>query len=530
MKLKDALKKFNFLKRIVEIHDTVLCKIATSLANTLKGNENVITTYFASKNAPITVLHEWDEVFNANKHKVNAELLAIENANRRKVGPRSIQVPYAERRNAVLSTYRNQDEQHVARINLPEGPGNLEPLSIDEAKLKIKNSSNSGLPYLEKKGKVVDKTIANFDYLIKRKDQCMLFTRTTENKKTRNVWGFPFADTLLEMVYYFPLLAYQRTLFWRAALISPDAVAANITIIIDEAIALGKLLYSVDFAAFDASVKYQYIIKVFDYIKSCFHKVFRGLLDYICERFYTIGLITPTGLLRGKHGVPSGSTFTNEVDSILQFGIAMTCSFIKAKACMIQGDDGVYSMFKEDIPEFEAAFEYAGLKLEKSKSMIAKNCVVFCQNLYHPDYRDSNGRINGVYSTYRALNRLMFQERFVDFSKHGIKSRDYYGIRTLSILENCKYSPLFEELVRFVLTKESITLDISNDTLTRYCTYLKIVDQTSTSLNHQYGTQVMGIREFASYKMAVKIMAEEEFVERRTMMAQQSEQTISTTV
>jgi hypothetical protein len=44
--------------------------------------------------------------------------------------------------------------------------------------------------------------------------------------------------------------------------------------------------------------------------------------DYIAWRFGNIGLITPDGVKDGPHGVPSGSTFTLEVNSIAQILIA----------------------------------------------------------------------------------------------------------------------------------------------------------------------------------------------------------------
>lgn len=507
MKLKEALKKFNFLKRLSLPDRKVEC-IANHLAMTLKGSTDVHVTPLAKNSDPIVVLYEWDQIFNQNLHKMNSTLQDLERANRAKFGPRSVSVPWGERIPAFLQTYTNQDESHVIKFNFKPGSNDLTPTSINNAISTLRSTTSAGLPFLEKKKKVIPILADIFDEIISRKDPCVLYTRSQENKKTRTVWGYPIADTLLEMLFYIPFLEYTKTLYYRAALVSPELVAKRITEMIINAIANNLVLYSVDFAAFDASILYQYIEASFEYIKSHFATAFHPTLNYICERMYTIGIVTPTGIYVGKHGVPSGSTFTNEVDSIVQFCIASTLSFIKADECMIQGDDGVYAMARENIAEFEQAFAYAKLKLEKSKSHIATNYVIFCQNLFHIDYI-VNGQIGGIYPTYRALNRILFMERHVDFKTMGVDGKDYFGIRCLQILENTKYHPLFEDLVRFVLDKEQFSLDISDDGLRKFCTYQNASVKTTFNLNHQYGSQVEGIKGFAAYSVIQRMMEED---------------------
>lgn len=515
MKLKDALKKFNFLKKL-DIDDTALAKVANHLALTLKGSTEIYLTPLAKHGNIVTIIYDWHVIYMANQHRMNKTLIDIENSNFKKIGPRSIAVPWSERISSMKASYTNQDHNHVPKFKMKDGNGDLTATNIQDASKKMKGSSSAGLPFLGSKKNNLVKLLSNFDEYKKRKDPCMLYTRTTEDKKTRNVWGYPFADTLYEMLFYFPLLSLQRTKFYRASLVSPDIVAIRITELIDRAKKEDKILYSVDFAGFDTSVKYQYIKCAFNYIKSCFISDYAPFLDYICDRMCTIGIVTPTGILNGYHGIPSGSGFTNEVDSIIQLGIASTCPFISETNCLIQGDDGAYMLSEQDIIEFEASFAYAGLKLEKSKSHVAKDYIIFCQNLYHNDYRNDDGLIGGIYPTFRALNRILFQERFINFDKIGIKGKDYYGIRCLTILENCKYHPLFRELVRYVLTLERYTLDVSDDSLVKYCTYLNINDHTIGSLNHQYGSLVMGIKSFEAYKIAKEILAEEEFANRHT--------------
>lgn len=507
MKFKQALKKFNFLKKL-DVPDNTVIKLANILFMMLKGSKEQYLTPLATKYGYYECLAEWDEITKAESHRINEPLAKLEYQNREKFGPRSYMKPWPERLPDLRASYDHQDDSFIPHFHHRPGKNNLAPVSLNEAVAKSKLSSSAGLPFVSKKSKCVDLLLSDFDTFRHRKDPCLCFTRTAENSKTRNVWGYPFADTLFAMQFYMSFLKHERTLYYRAAVVSPEVTAERITKIIDKAIATGRLVYCVDFKGFDSSVKYQYIIKAFDYIKSCYYEPFHPFLDYICERMYSIGIVTPTGIYRGNHGVPSGDTFTNSVDSIVQSGIAFTLDFIREDECQVQGDDGLYILKFEDIKEFVNNFTKAGLKLETTKCNIANDHAIFCQNLYHVDYRCDNGLLGGIYPTYRALNRLLFQERFVNFNKMGIRARDYYAIRTLTILENCKHHPLFEEFVRFIIQREQNSLDVSEDSIIKYCNYLNLRDSTSTMLNHQYGSKVIGIRNFESFKLATKILAE----------------------
>lgn len=510
MKLKDARKKFNFLK-VLDLPDKEFLALANSLEKIISGDSQIHMTPLATKCNPFHFRVEWDIIYDANKHKLNPTLQDLEASNQAKFGSRSEQLPWAQRVDDLKRSFV-QDDSHVPKFYPLRGDGKLSPISVGEAMEKIKATSSAGIPFLEKKGKVKQLLLDNFYTYLDKKSPCALFTRTQEGHKTRNVWGYPFADSVYEMCFYSPFLVQQKTKWHRASLVSPETVATRVSAMIHKARASNRLLYSVDFEAFDASVRYQYIIEAFEYIKSCFSPTFRNLLTFVCERFYTIGIVTPIAIFKGKHGIPSGSTFTNEVDSVVQEIIAKTCEFIKDGEFQVQGDDGAYMMHMEDVVDFEASFKYAGLKMsdrrKKKKAHLSKDYVVFCQLLYHIDYADDDGHIGGIYPVYRAINRLLFQERFVNFHKANIKGRDYFGIRTLSILENCKYHPLHEDLVRFVLAREKYSLDVSDDGLSKYVN-AKMEQHASGAFGNQYGDNVYGIRDFVTYKLVAKILAEQ---------------------
>lgn len=520
MKLRAALKKFDFIDKIKIPGVNAVLVLISNLVLILKGIDKKHLTPFASSYPdksvppeliPLSILVDWDMVFEKNKHKLNAPLLEFDLNQRKSFGPRSVAVPWPERKQGLLSSFHCQVDNFTPVFYSLEDdcPGNLNRFPLADVLGKVRRGTSSGLPLLCKKGAAVDRTIDDFDALIARKDPAVLYTRTAERKKTRNVWGYPLADLLYESFFFFPFLNYMKTKFWQASLVSPELVDVRITAMILEAIRRGKYLYSVDFIGFDASCRWQLIVRAFDVVKGCFDERFHGFIDEICERFYTISIVTPTGILRGKHGVPSGSNFTNVIDSIIQAGTALSLKFISECWMLINGDDGLYMMYAEEIDEFEAVWKRNGLNLGTEKSLKSMNSATFCQRFYHIDYLE-DGLIGGIYPTYRAINRLVWLEKFTNLKKIRMSSRDHFGIRALTILEQCKYHPLFEDLVRFVLEREKFALDVSEEGIVKYCEMLsKGRLDDFEDLNQSHLLPETGVKLFASYQMIQKIISEE---------------------
>jgi hypothetical protein len=478
-------------------------KLTLNINRVKSGSNAVITTPLASEVKPETLLAEFDAIFNSNKTRINSVLNSLEEANRSKFGPRSISLPWAERRDALTSSFGSSyvDTSHLKRDS---GYNRLRPISLANAANLLKNDTTSGLPYYARKGSIKERVLDDYDNLINRRDPCVLFTRTQEMGKTRNVWGYPVVDTLNEMRYYAPLLEYQKKLMYRSALLKPDVVDRRLTGIITKAVSREFRILSIDFSAYDTTLKSELQKVAFDYIKGLFQYNCSDELNYIAERFNTIGIITPDGVYSGEHGVPSGSTFTNEVDSIVQFIIANSYG-IDHENLQIQGDDGVYLVKDEsDADALCAAFESVGLNVNKDKSYVSNNYAVYLQNLYHLDYM-KHGVIGGIYPVYRALNRLIFQERWSTFEDFGLNGNDYYSIRSICILENCKNHPLFRELVSFVLEKDKYSLGYSNQGLSDYVQMIGQTKGAGDFLNQQYGDNVAGLNAFETVKLIKEI-------------------------
>jgi hypothetical protein len=491
----------------LDLDQDVRRRLSLHLRGIEAGNREVYVTPLCRSIPPSSILGLWDHIFKSKSNSMNSVLLDLEANNRAKFGPRSLALPWSERAHNVAKYFEGRTKPYQMKTGptplddyLPNS-FSLRPLSIDNAISYLKNSTNSGLPYYTRKSKVKDRLTAKFDELLDRKDPCILFTRTQENEKTRDVWGFPIADTLEEMRFYQPLLSYQKKLAWRSALRGPEEVNRDITSIIDYSIRNDLKLISIDFSSFDSSVPQDLIDMSFKYVMSLFQPKYWDEIMSVCDRFSTIGLLTPSGVLDGPHGVPSGSTFTNEVDSLAQYFASLHSGVTNPSKVQIQGDDGVYCVNESDVSTLFKSFSSFGLSVNTDKSYVSSDYCVYLQNLYHTDYRGENNVIGGIYPVYRALNRIIYQERWSNFEDFGLTGMDYYSIRTISILENVKHHPLFKEFVTFIYGLDKYSLGYTQEGLNKYCDMLIKGPGTGGVLQNQYGDDIRGISSFETVKI-----------------------------
>jgi len=491
--------KYAIRKDLVEldVSNDAIDKLSRLLDKIESGDDTVLLTPMGKAKGPESILSGWDSIFNANRGKMNDILLELEDNNRSKYGPRSIAFPWLERKAGIDDTFSRDEGKEIE--SRPQSYLRLRPITIDTAARFIKKQTSAGLPSMDKKGTVLNNTLNNLNRKLSYRYPSIMFTRTQENSKTRTVWGYPLAAVLDEMQFYRPILEYQRNIPWRAALKNADDIDTAITNLIIHARDQKKSLVSIDFSNFDNSVKkslQKYAFEV--YFPSLFQNQYRPELALHGERFNTIGLVTPDSIRYGPHGIPSGSAYTNEVGSVVQHGISLDYDE-ELKYSQVQGDDGAYAV--SDPEAFKEHFRSYGLDVNDDKSYISDEFVVYLQNLYHLDYIDS-GLIRGIYPTYRALLRIVYQERFNDFSEDDISGKDYYAIRTLSILENVKHHPLFRELVKYVVGLDKFNLNVSDQGISAYIKMREKQDGKDVRFTEYKRGDGYGIKSFSSYKLA----------------------------
>jgi len=484
----------------LRISDNVRSKLSLYNYTIQTGYNNVLKAPLGKTMAD-ELLKSVDSMISRSK-VISKPLLDLETLNRSKFGPRSIAKPWSERRATVYDYFGfgnrfTLDSSVSARAN-------LRPVSFSKALSNLKNDTNSGLPYLTRKSEVKrDYSLDKLKLELGMKYPAVLFTRTQEGGKTRNVWGYPFSDTLNEMRFYLPLLEFQKQTNYRQALLGPSSVNLAISSMMNR-LCGDETLISMDFSTYDACVKKWLQKPSFEYISNLYQSSYKSDIMEIFERFNTIGLTTPDGVLYGSHGVPSGSTFTNEVDSIAQYLVARDSKYLLNDSYQIQGDDGVYTIKDSQVSNFVSHFRKYGLLVNEDKSYKSKTYCVYLQNLYDLEYR-VNGFIGGIYPLYRALNRICFQERWTDFEAYGLEGKDYYSLRTISILENCKYHPLFEDFVKLIASKDKYYLAYSENAVAKYMQFYTSTEGLSDLIINQFGDNIRGLASFETIKLINKM-------------------------
>lgn len=425
-----------------------------------------------------------------SKFELTSMLSKVEDSNEAKFGPRSIAQPWGQRKESLQDYYAEKSDYDPGSFEAKSG--NLRPASMETVSLNLLRSSSAGLPYMVRKGLILKEALMDWKKQVNTYP-CVLYTRTQEQGKTRNIWGYPISDTMFEQTFQIPTLKVERNFPHRKALIGPDAVDDAMTLLLN-----GKrredIVFCADFSAYDASVSTEYSYNAFNSIASLFQAEYHPQLYDVYRRFTTMSILTPDGEWSGPHGVPSGSSFTNTIDSLVQFQIAG-----EPQRCQIQGDDGVYLLNSSDLDLLKERFKTAGLELNPDKSLeFDTQEGVFLQRYFHPDYKSTRGGLGGVYSAMRAFNRIKYLERWTDFQREGIDGSDFFSLRTITILENCKHHPAFEEIVRLAHSFDRKNLAFSKQGLAAYSRSQE--SKVRAGVYNQYGLKG-GINNFETMKL-----------------------------
>jgi hypothetical protein len=419
----------------------------------------------------------------------------MEEKQKAKIGPRSIQKPWAERKSEILSGFNipNKDPG----ISIPEellGRHSLRPASTDRVLNAVKRTVNAGLPTLKQKGTILDEGLALYEKPFTW--PCVMFTRTQEEGKTRTVWGYPFSTLIVEGYYFLPYFNVMREQSYFSAYEGPDYVDHAISNLLYQK-EPNEVILSEDFSGFDLSVPEDLIYMAFDVIRSHYQRNRKDVIDAINDEFKTIGLVTPEGVWSGIHGIPSGSWFTSIVGSLVHLIAQDRVRPIQSNRNQVMGDDGVIVLpenyTKSDIAE---VYSEVNLTLNEDKTFESNDEVIYLQKLWSPDYK-FNGVYRGIYPIYRALNRLLHMERWTEML--GMSGNDYFAIRAIAILENCKWHPLFRPFVKWVVKHDKFDLEFSQQGLRDYVRNFQ--PKTSTTIKNQYSDDVSGLASFDTVRV-----------------------------
>ena len=494
-----------------QLDQTAFISLSNLLDRTLEGNDEVVRTNFLEHLSGDEILQDFEEkVYAPGLEWLNSTLQEIELKQKDKFGPRSIQKSWEERRSQILEHFDPPQGIDTSDrsdfINLFHGQGTLRPKSWPEVSKAMKRTTSSGLPYMRPKGKLLDD---GFDPEGVHSGKatfeggpwpCVLFTRTQEGGKTRDIWGESIYTLAFEGKYFLPVFNILKVHPMLTALQGPDAVDIAITTMLNSR-GPGEYCLSEDFQAFDATVGTDLQAVAFTAIASFFQPEERDNVQRIADQFSSIGIVTPDGVWSGEHGIPSGSCFTNLVGSLVHAYAQSQIIDLCPSSNQVMGDDGVMILPETISPEdLQERYGSMGLKFNAEKTFQSEDEVIYLQRYYSSDYKRGRNYV-GVYPIFRALGRLVYMERKTNMTNEI--GDDYFAIRAISIMENCKFHPLHEEFVKWVFQNDMYGLEYSQDSLKRYLKSLG--SKITTNIKNQYSDYVEGIHSFETVKILKRL-------------------------
>jgi hypothetical protein len=330
-----------------------------------------------------------------------------------------------------------------------ESSSSLHPLELTPDNVVMLTSNPSGSAGLTNYGHTKEESyLRAYDRALqtlrgeKKAEPCLAFARTQFNDKTRLVWGFPYSMTVVEGLVAWPLLQWFKS---HQTSMAFATTTMNLGTRLRVSSYHNRYVYSLDMSQFDAHVSRELIYTAFSVLETWFdsdeveptsgmtvHELFKFVRNY----FLYSAIVMPNGrMYYGRdHGVPSGSYFTQMIDSVVNVILAGTVAsrfhlHLNKQDVFVLGDDLLlFSNRKVDLDEVSHFVKsHLGIQLHGSeKSSVTKfdEPIKFLGRVW----------TNGVPSIEQEeiISRMVFPERFRIRSKDHVQAEREVRLLILS--------------------------------------------------------------------------------------------------
>nr|QXV86698.1 MAG: RNA-dependent RNA-polymerase [Picobirnavirus sp.] len=437
-------------------------KLFNYLDSLKAGQSEVFRTPFWNKLPMPYIVKEWMKVVTAND--INSKmpgLFEIEVEQSKKVGPYSVIPPSAKRMESLLEYWEPvEGEEPISDSAVNQViklfKTKLRPYSREQSIAEMRLNTSAGLPYYMKRRealRIYERTNWEdyYPYMAIWGTRVQPGGPSVSDEKVRSVFMMPFSLNVKEGRYYYPLIHYmqEKNLPWPVNTLR--WTEERITHLFDTKPA-DQLVVNTDFTSFDQHFRKPLQDAAYKILMAVFQDEAAPLIDETFRVKYTLPLlISENEAVFGDHGMGSGSTGTNPDENLshksLQYEAAEEAGEELSPDSLALGDDGILTFKGITADAVIKTYTKHGLVMNESKQYVSANSAKYLQRYYHVSYRDEKGIMLGVYPTFRALGRLMAQERFQNPKYWGPRQ---VTLRALSILEGCNNHPLFETFVNFV--------------------------------------------------------------------------------
>ena len=337
----------------------------------------------------------------------------------------------------------------------------------------------------------------------------MILGSRSQRGKERFIFIASFSLNILEKSFLYPMmdLIRSRNIPFFSAWEGIDQVSIGFK---DQAFfERSTILCQQDYTSMDKYINETCIDIVYLSTKDFFQKKYHGLYRKLLNHLLTISvMINIDKLVTGIHGMPSGSGFTNFVESIVSLYISLQYPYTEAQGL---GDDLALSfpdeLSHEDIKKLITSVSTKiGLVLNPDKQRIDDDTIVYLQRFYDKELAKGE-LVEGCYPSILALNTAINPERYHDPRKW---SGEMEILRWIMILENCKNLPYFKELVHFFINGDKFKLGLLLPDffgkLPNLYSESKLIKGFTPTYNQENFER--GINDFATVKLLKEIAAQ----------------------
>lgn len=232
----------------------------------------------------------------------------------------------------------------------PKAATYMRPLKDEEVPREaLKLSKSAGLPLMTNKEKSLVYSFNRESQIrlgLKAPNPCVAYKRTQAGNKTRLVWGYPLEMTIMEARFARPLINnFINNSTPMAFGMSKCELGAKLHRYFADQPGTTVCL---DYSKYDSTLSAVMIKQAFRILATWFSEEDRDRLgwDTIVSYFIKTPIVMPNGhLYTGKnHGVPSGSYFTQMIDSIVNVAMTYALAYefgwsFNPRSLYVLGDD-----------------------------------------------------------------------------------------------------------------------------------------------------------------------------------------------
>lgn len=333
----------------------------------------------------------------------------------------------------------------------PEGQDYLETVSLEQeaaelfSLLGIKRNTSAGLTaYGETKLEAfttgLDKAVRVLEDG-KSPSPCLAGVRTQRKEKTRLVWGYPLEMTIIEAVVARPMIDYFKGV---NHLMTFGKTSHEVGMRLRKSCSSTKYHASIDYSQFDSSVRADIIRYAFNAFRTWYKPgtlVYKNvtvgeMFDLVETYFISTPIVMPnkekeypTLVLGKSHGVPSGSYFTQIVDSFTNAALIFAVSSrfqlaVKEDDVYILGDDClVFTNQEIDLNKLGNFVSKYGFKCNPSKGSTGLSNQLI-------EYLGRKWRNGFPIRTYSELVRgALYPEKYRQYSdKSGVRQMEAINV------------------------------------------------------------------------------------------------------